>query len=654
MSKIKINRDDANRILLTELLPYEVPMLFSNDGFYSIVSSNNHTFFFDKLKNVKEKYGIPFNYEIAKSNSSDTRCLSIIHPINQLSFIEFYKKYDSIIVHLCSKSPFSLRKVSKVAKFCYSPDLVIEEDEHQNPEVEIEPEALDFESKVFKSYFIYNPIDLIHKFYERNDYQRLEQRFNLLWEFDISKCFYHIYTHSITWAVKDKETAKKNKSFNSFENKFDELMQQSNYNETNGILVGPEVSRIFAEIILQEVDLRVLKNLEKINLKLGIDYEIRRYVDDFFIFANEEKVLETISQFYRKELEFYKLYINPSKTEKRTTPFITNIAVGKLQVKKLVGELFNLVIEITENEEDPKQVIKKIKEIKHPYNQSQIFIKDFQCIVKQNNLTYDVLNKDVVRLLKKELVYILKDKKISKEKQVFESFLLMYLDIAFYAYSLNINASATFKIAQIVVLVIKFLGDKTEDFKHTVFSKISKEAEFIMTTYHRKTKINETNIETLNLLIALKKLGQGYLITEKKIREYFNLEKIEGETPSKDAEKFSKLNYFQIITLLYYFGDNTNYIRIKKVLEKAVIKKFELEEDPFNKAEFTCLFFDFVCCPFVENGSKSKIFRHSKYPTNNIPNEISKIEERKIWFMNWDEEIDLERVLKKKEWSSSY
>jgi hypothetical protein len=33
---------------------------------------------------------------------------------------------------------------------------------------------------------------------------------------------------------------------------------------------------------------------------------------------------------------------------------------------------------------------------------------------------------------------------------------------------------------------------------------------------------------------------------------------------------------------------------------------------------------------------------------------IKEITNQKIWFMNWDTDIDLERVLKKKEWGSSY
>jgi hypothetical protein len=654
MSKIKIDRNDANRILLTELLPYEVPMLFSNDGFYSIISSKKHEPFFKKIKERKSSYGIPFNYEIAKSTDNEMRCLSVIHPMNQFDFIEFYKKYDSIIIHLCSKSPFSLRKVSRIAKFCYSPDLVFEEDEHQNQEVEVEPEVLDHETKVFKSYFTYNPIDLIYKFYERNEYQRLEQRFNFILEFDISKCFYHIYTHSITWAVKDKESAKKHFDKETFENSFDQLMQKANYNETNGILVGPEVSRIFAEIILQQIDVNVIKKLEEKNLKVGIDYEVRRYVDDFFAFANEEKTLDLILRTYKKELEFYKLYINPGKTEKRSTPFITNISVGKHEIRKLVLNLFNNLIEVEGGNAEKAESTKKIRSMGRPYSQSQNFIKDFQCVVRQNDLTYDIVNKDVVRLFKGELVKILKDPKIDTNQNEFENFLLMYLDIAFYCYSLNVNASITFKIAQIIVIIVKCLEGKKQDLKHTIFSKISREAEFVMTAYHRKTKINETNIETLNLLLALKKLGTGYFFTEKKIREFFNLLRTKEDTNADELSKFLKLNYFQIITLLYYFDTKPDYIRVKKTLEKAVVKKFELTEDPFTKSEFTCLFFDFICCPFVDLKSKKKVMRHSKYSQDNVENEIRQIEEQKMWFMNWDPNIDLERVLKKKEWSSSY
>ena len=149
-----------------------------------------------KIKNIKQTgdYGIPFNYDVKKSTLGGSRTLSIIHPVYQLPFVTLYEKYDALMIYLSSKSPFSLRKISKVAKYCFSPELVFEEESFKNNEVEVEPIKLDRETQFIKSYFTYKPIDLIYKFYDRYEYQRLEQRFNLLLEFDISKCFYNIYT----------------------------------------------------------------------------------------------------------------------------------------------------------------------------------------------------------------------------------------------------------------------------------------------------------------------------------------------------------------------------------------------------------------------------------------------------------------------------
>lgn len=64
MGKVKINKDDKARILLTELLPYEVPILFSNEGFYKLVSNGKYSIFFDRIIQLSKasgdgrKYGI--------------------------------------------------------------------------------------------------------------------------------------------------------------------------------------------------------------------------------------------------------------------------------------------------------------------------------------------------------------------------------------------------------------------------------------------------------------------------------------------------------------------------------------------------------------------------------------------------------------------
>src|SRR5690606_21791457 len=228
-----------------------------------------------------------------------------------------------------------------------------------------------------------------------------------------------------TWAVKDKESAKLNSNADTFENTFDKLMQHSNYNETNGIVVGPEISRIFAEIILQQIDLNCLKKLDSQSLKFGIDYDVRRYVDDYFVFSNETKILETVKKTFQKELQFFKLFLNPQKGDIKVSPFLSDVAVGKHELKEFMVDFYESFFE--ENEVDGK-AIKQVKQINKPYVISQSFIKKFQTIVKRNNLTYDTLSKDVVRFFKSKLVNLFSNEIKLYNIERSENFLLMFVD----------------------------------------------------------------------------------------------------------------------------------------------------------------------------------------------------------------------------------
>src|SRR5690606_17626594 len=106
---------------------------------------------------------------------------------------------------------------------------------------------------------------------------------------------------TISWALFNKAIIKDNidDSRKTFGGEFDELMQKLNANETNGIVIGPEFSRIFAELILQQIDNDILNNLlssdaNQPRLIHKRDYEIFRYVDDYFIFYNKEEDKERI------------------------------------------------------------------------------------------------------------------------------------------------------------------------------------------------------------------------------------------------------------------------------------------------------------------------------------------------------------------------
>ena len=350
------------RVILSDVLPYEVPVIFSNRFFYKFLIENQvnlipHTNEPSKLKlefnsqnrcrdqvktilellnpskidsrQLDSIYSrtIPFKFNIAHK-TSDYRELAIIHPMNQILVVQFYDRYKDLIQYYASVSEFSLRTPSKVAKLGFYNDYYHFKNFDTNS-YSTRIELQNQEEEHLKSFFTYKKYSNIYKFYESHEYQDCEKKFDNLYQFDIQKCFDSIYTHSLAWAVLNKEIVKANLSISeTFANKFDVLMQNMNYGETNGILIGSEVSRIFAELLLQQVDRSVLYSLSSDKINNKKDFEIFRYVDDYFVFYNDEVIKNKIIDTYKRVLSEYKLFISESKTKEFAKPIVTSLTIA--------------------------------------------------------------------------------------------------------------------------------------------------------------------------------------------------------------------------------------------------------------------------------------------------------------------------------------
>ena len=271
VAKGNVRRGDYLRAVITDTLPEEVPIIFSNDGFYANLAKvepkdSNVLDFVEAILDQKRHYTKPYRYSVLKDAFS-ARGLSLIHPSAQRAVAEFYRKYDSLICHFAGKSPASLRSPYKVASMFFVRGRNSNRNQHRSGDVDTV--SLDTTVSNPASYFAYNKISRAHEFFDSNDYMHMEKKFNYFRSLDVSKCFNSIYTHTLYWAVADIETAKNNTSAAGFANEFDRLMQSMNYNETNGICIGPEVSRIFAELIFSEIDKRIVDTLRKKNLTSG-------------------------------------------------------------------------------------------------------------------------------------------------------------------------------------------------------------------------------------------------------------------------------------------------------------------------------------------------------------------------------------------------
>lgn len=288
------------RSVLTDMLPFEVPPTFSNRGFYRFLRDNNIDIEKRQLRWICEtdaldrtmrllfginpdaviatevvtEWGkrktrrsvplkecqmatIPFNFRVA--HNLDGRTLSVVHPRNQVEVASFYATHSALIIYHTSVSEFSIRRPVTVSRYAYFKDKLHEE--RLDSVAGLEEEDREYEQ--LGSYFVYQKYRNIHRFFESYKYHRSEKKYDAMVQIDVSKCFDSIYTHSLPWAVLGKDQTKfsLDESKATFGGRFDALMQNLNHKETNGIVIGPEFSRIFAEIILQSVDAELIKQL---------------------------------------------------------------------------------------------------------------------------------------------------------------------------------------------------------------------------------------------------------------------------------------------------------------------------------------------------------------------------------------------------------
>lgn len=127
---------------------------------------------------------------------------------------------------------------------------------------------------------------------------------------DISRFYHSIYTHSIPWAMHGKAQSKADRSQRStqtFGNKFDFLVRQAQDQQTIGIPVGPDISRIIAELIGGAIDQEFFR-------QAGQDVAAIRLVDDVYIGASTIDEAHSLLTAYRDAIRRFELDINESKT----------------------------------------------------------------------------------------------------------------------------------------------------------------------------------------------------------------------------------------------------------------------------------------------------------------------------------------------------
>ncbi|NVJ99414.1 MAG: RNA-directed DNA polymerase [Alphaproteobacteria bacterium] len=671
------------RALLSDMLPYELPITVSNRHLYKFILENLVHFsgteirwkkrdaaldeivhlLFSLPKEPKRlsdstillgskpitvkvykcggkpsKYGAevprflrPYGFKIAHKEN-EFRELSIPHPRSQMKVVEFYDDWKELILYYCSQSEFSIRYPARVASSKYVKDRTHYEKLGSEEDL-VEQDGREYEN--LRSFFSYATISNVHKFYESPQYHRCEKKYDRLYKMDISKCFDSIYTHTITWAIYGKERVQQNipLSNNTFPGKFDKLMQTMNRGETNGILIGSEFSRIFAEVILQHIDREVQNRLSQPDKSLThkVDYEVFRYVDDYFIFANSDEAEQKIVTEFQHALKEFKMHLNPAKAQRFSKPIITNITMAKDQIARLIESRVHLD---AEEKIDPETG--EVLTFGKIHVSGGKLITDFKAILRTTQVRYsDILNYTLAVVERKCRSVFKKFGKVEKTDQLREQIVLatgQILEFVFFIFSVEPKVNFTVRACRIFNIVKRFLSGFSEEHQNNVSKLIYDEIIMIL----KRSRSNEhVQVEELYLLVTLVELGKDFWLEESLLRRFLGLSDTALATGANKA-----LSHFMLTVALFYMRNKTKYEGLRLELEQISLNRIlDANETRFLDGELIMLLFDLCTCPYIAEDTKKAALKAFGVVDAKLASDIINFKDsrgkKQLWFTSW-------------------
>ena len=648
----KIKQSDYNRVLITETLPFETPVIFSNDGLYrqvksaatssEIVRTIAEHLVLGKTQGKQSKATNPYLYKIRK-NASEFRRLALLHPLSQWQLRCLYEKYEHLILHYCSLSPASIRAPRSVAGTFYTKSSWENINQYKTGSLTLADQ--DKYVKHTPSFFSYSGYDRLYKFFNSRDYLDLEKQFHILKTLDVSKCFDSVYTHSLSWAIKDKEFTKTHVNVTStFAQEFDQAIRHGNHNETNGIPIGPEASRVFAEIIFQEIDRRTILKLG--DLKFGRTYALRRYVDDVFIFASDESIAQRVYDVYSDTLTSFSLHANTAKSTTIRRPFLTVKSRLIFDAGIQTNEFFAKFLD------DSESGTLKPKRIASKWKLTKSYVDSIKSLCSSSAAGYDELASFLISAISERVKLLVNGKVKRNDNEAEEAYLAaieVLLDVIFFLYSVAPSVGASYKLTTTLILLTRFSKKHLPTVSTTVCHHLYSLASRLLSEQCEKNHAEDVdgfvNLEYLNVVLALRELGPNYLLPARVLDDLFVRKR--------------RLSYFTIVSCLFYLRDDEQYRVLRKRILRSASSRLNDLSDILSNSEKTYLLLDLLSCPFVPNKSKAfwinslySLLHKTPPSAADLSNFLASAGDS-CWQIDW-QDVDLLNSLEKKELRQAY
>ena len=660
----KFNRQKID-YLLTDLLPYEKGNHYTHRYFYEYLLKEKKVLkkLFTKTKKEKKFFNAkwhssPLKFKISKKKDN-FREIALINPLGLVESLTFIHLFENDIINIIhNKNDFSARKANRINSLIYKKDknqTVYYTDSTSKNQLLL---SLESSGTYFKHFPFKNITNLLNS--KRFVYSR--DNFNLLLSLDMQDCFPSIYTHSYKWLISNKTYDSKNlKDSNSVYSNIDAFLQNINGSKTNGIIVGPEISRLLAEFLFVHIDQQILEKLAVENINFGNDYNIYRFVDDYFICSKNEKIQSDIQDVISNILNKYHLKINESKVSKKGKG--ENINNWIIEVLPVIEWIENIIIKKPSNIENSME--DTLSQMKLPVDYIQMLLEVAASTnsptgrKKNKNIRYIDLRNRVLSAINASnesalvcsyiLSTILNKVEKNKNEEILINMELNELVIFILSvYSIQVNYTSTQKIIRIFSFLIdkhhldlrNIIERNLERFEDDIFTKFSNDwidlllffANYeINISYKLIQKITDIFVEEENPvnLAALCILAESKLIKTndiiKKVNKIIksNIEKINWDDLFQDEQ-----GWWIYIFLSY---PKLNVTVKRKITGKINTVKSNLKSIPSDDAKKLVLDFlltndkHFIEWEFTQENYYNKYFFYTKDRTVFNPDVMDQI-----------------------------
>lgn len=651
VEKGNMRRSDYMRAVVTDTLPEEVPIIFSNDGYYTNaisdeVYSGPEGQLAEAVINSNERYTIPYRYNVLRDQFT-TRGLSLLHPGAQNKVALFYQKFDALICYYAKKSSFSLRSPYKVGSTYFVKGPISSRNAYRAHSID----TVSIEKSVSNpaSYFAYNRLSRAHQFFDSNEYLHLEKKFEIFRMLDVSKCFNSIYTHTMAWAVSDIKTAKDSVTADGFGNEFDKLMQSMNYNETNGICIGPEISRVFAELIFSDADKAVIEILNLAGLVFKNDYDVKRYVDDYYVFARSVGVADKVTAAIEVALSKFNLHLNQHKTQTIERPFSTQKSEIISAIDVVLSDYFSKFIDYKPVNETRFAYPKNIRRSDAVF---RAFVSKAKAACLMHSANYEVVSDYIVAALRRRVVEIVDGHAYGavsgSSEDEYVSSIMALIEASYFFYTVNPTVRASLNVARSIVASGKLFREALPTRMPFLSESIVRWTIDLVKSMNngaRHRDLTAVPIEVLNVLVPMREIAGNEPLIDSLI-----------STLCEDIDKFE---YFEIVTFLYLIGGRPIHRPLTTRLFSRAKLIVQEGYGPEMDAQAAHLCLDLLACPYLALDKRGAWFNTLRkrcslpgLPRIEAQEAVVRMEGRP-WFVRWSG-VDLMSVLRKKELSAVY